>query len=73
MLNVLTLDTPLRPVAINVSSLSSGFSATLLNTTIPAGAPPGEYEIEVIFSDAVAPITGRSEAFLDISSTFTIQ
>jgi hypothetical protein len=73
MLNARTLDAPPRPVATGIPGLSEGFSYPLLNTAIPAGAPKGTYEIAVVFFAANAPITGRNDAFLDVSSTFTVE
>ncbi len=73
MLNALTLDTPLKPVASNVPSLSAPFQFPLLSTTIPPGAPKGTYELVVAFFDPTKPITSRADAFLEASSTFTIQ
>ncbi len=73
MLNARTLDTPLRPVAANVPSLSAPFQFPLLSTTIPPGAPTGTYELVVAFFDPTEPITGRGDAFLDVSENFTIE
>ncbi len=73
MLNALTLDTPLTPVATNVPSLSVPFTFPLINTTISAGAPTGTYELLVAFFDPTRPITGRYDAFLVGSKTFSIQ
>lgn len=73
MLNLLTLDTPIRPVAENVGGLPAFFTYPLLSMTIPPGAPAGTYEILVVFFAAGTPITGRQDAFLEISRTFTIE
>jgi hypothetical protein len=73
MLNARTLDTPLRPVVTNIPSLSAPFQFPLLSTTIPPGAPKGIYEIVAAFFDPTKPITGRGDAFLDVSATFAIE
>ena len=76
MLNALTLDTPLTPVATNVPGLTvtdEPFTFPLINKTIPAGAPLGDYEVVAAFFDPAGPIIGRADAFLEASSTFTIQ
>jgi uncharacterized repeat protein (TIGR03803 family) len=72
MLNALTLDTPLAPVVSNRSGLAAPFSYPLINMTIPAGAPTGDYELLAAFFDPGRPITGRGDAFLEASGTFTI-
>jgi len=72
MLNALTLDSPLKPVATNRQSLGAPFQYPLLNMVIPAGAPKGEYELAVVFFDATKPYRSRSEAFLDVSAHFSI-
>jgi len=46
---------------------------SLLSTNIPTGAPKGSYEMVVAFFDPSKPITGRGDAFLDVSSHFIIQ
>jgi hypothetical protein len=72
MLNARTLNTPLRPLVRKVKKLPAGFICQLLSKTIPPGAPKGEYEIAVVFFDATKPYHGRADAFLDVSSKFTI-
>jgi hypothetical protein len=72
MINALTLDTPVRPVAENVRRLSAPFSCLLLSTTVPKGAPKGTYEVVTAFFYAGAPIRSRSDAFLEASTSFTI-
>lgn len=72
MLNTMTLNTPLKPVARKVKRLPAGFTYQLMSKTIPPGAPKGEYEIAVVFFDATKPYHGRTDAFLDVSSKFTI-
>jgi hypothetical protein len=73
MLNTRTLSAPLAPVATNVRSLSPPLSYPLLSTTIPPGAPKGEYELLVAFFDPNTKITGRQDAFLQVSAKFTIR
>jgi hypothetical protein len=73
MLNAMTLNTPLKPVASNVNGLPAGFTYPLLSKTIPPGAPKGEYELAVVFFDATKPYRSRTDAFLDVSAKFTIQ
>ena len=73
MLNARTLDVPLKPVAARVNGLPAGFSYQLLSTTVPPGAPKGEYELVAAFFDPSKPIHGRQDAFLDVSAKFAIQ
>jgi hypothetical protein len=76
MLNALTLDTPLMPVATNVPGLTIAgepFTFPLINATVPAGAPPGGYEIVVAFFTPGVPITGRGDAFLEAGAPFTVE
>jgi outer membrane protein assembly factor BamB len=76
MLNALTLDTPLTPVATNVPGLAvpdGPFTFPLINTAIPGGAPLGVYEVVAAFFDPARPITSRTDAFLEASGPFTIQ
>ncbi|MCX6340292.1 MAG: PQQ-binding-like beta-propeller repeat protein [Candidatus Aureabacteria bacterium] len=73
MLNARTLDRPVRPLARKVKKLPAGFTYQLMSKTIPTGAPKGEYELAVIFFDATKPYRTRADAFLDVSSKFTIQ
>jgi outer membrane protein assembly factor BamB len=72
MLNALTLDTPLRPVAKNVGRLQAPFSCRLLSTTVPKGAPKGVYEVVTAFFYTGTVIRSRAEAFLEASAAFTI-
>jgi hypothetical protein len=73
MLNAITLDSSLKPVATGVSGLKVPFSYPLLSINIPFDAPKGTYELVVAFFDSAKPVTGRFDAFLDVSKTFTIQ
>jgi outer membrane protein assembly factor BamB len=73
MMNALTLDTPLKPVASNVNGLPAGFTYPLLSVNIPPGAPKREYELVAAFFDPTKPIHSRADAFLDVSAKFTIQ
>ena len=72
MLNALTLDTPLKPVVTNMSSLTAPFTYQLISTTIPGGAPAGDYEVVTAFFDPAQAITGRSDAFLEARGHFTV-
>ncbi|MEJ2746113.1 MAG: PQQ-binding-like beta-propeller repeat protein [bacterium] len=72
MLNARTLDVPLKPVASNVNGLPAGFTYPLLSVKVPPGAPKGEYELVAVFFDPSEPITGRPDAFLDVSARFTV-
>ncbi|MCX6355213.1 MAG: hypothetical protein NTZ78_09975 [Candidatus Aureabacteria bacterium] len=63
MLNAMTIDTPLKPIAIRVRSLPAGFSYQILSKTIPPGVPRGEYEFAVVFFDATKPYRSRADAF----------
>ena len=72
MINARTLDTPIKPVAQNVSRLSAPFSYTLLSTTVPKGAPKGIYQVVTAFFDAGTSIRSRADAFLETSASFTI-
>ncbi|MEJ2745353.1 MAG: hypothetical protein P8123_06675 [bacterium] len=72
MLNALTLDTPVRPVAKNVSNLPAPFSYLLLSATVPPGAPRGVYEVVTAFFYADKSICSRQDAFLETSALFTI-
>jgi hypothetical protein len=72
MLNAMTLDRPVRPLARKVKKLPAGFTYQLMSKTIPPGAPKGEYEIAVVFFDGTRPYRRRADAFLDVSSRFTI-
>jgi hypothetical protein len=76
MLNALTLDRPLEPVATNVPRLTvtdGPFTYPLINTLIPGGAPLGNYEVVAAFFDPTKPITGRADAFLEASGPFSIK
>jgi len=73
MLNAMTLDTPLKPVAENVPNLNAPFQFPLLSATVPSGAPVGEYELLAAFFDLRIKITGRQDAFLQVSSKFTVR
>jgi hypothetical protein len=72
MINALTLDTPLRPVAKNVSKLPAPFSYLLLSATVPPGAPKGVYELVTAFFYVDKTICSRADAFLETSASFTI-
>jgi hypothetical protein len=72
MLNALTLDRPVRPVAA-MSGLTAPFTHPLISGIIPGNVPKGEYELVVAFFDPTKLITGRADAFLDVSAKFTIQ
>jgi len=73
MLNALTLTPKVKPVASNVSHLDAPFSYELwCRDDIPGGAPLGLYEVVVAFFDPWKPITGRQDAFLDVSAKFKI-
>jgi hypothetical protein len=72
MLNALTLDTPVRPVAENVSRLPAPFSYLLISTTVPPGAPKGVYELVTAFFYVDKTIGSRADAFLETSASFTI-
>jgi len=73
MLDAITLSPALKPVASNVPGLAAPFTYTLLSTRIPTGAPVGAYEIVTVFFDPSKPITGRGDAFLDVSRRFSIR
>jgi hypothetical protein len=73
MLNARTLNAPLEPLASHVPRLNAPFRFGLIAMFIPSGAPKGEYEIAVVFFDALKPYRGRVDAFLDASAKFTIQ
>jgi len=73
MLDMMTLSPKIKPVAIGVPSLPAGFSRQLLSITIPWSAPKGEYELLVAFFDPNTRITGRQDAFLQVSAKFIIQ
>jgi hypothetical protein len=72
MINALTLDTPIRPVAKNVNRLPSPYSHLLTSTTVPKGTPNGTYEARVAFFDPSEPIKTPDDAFLEASATLTI-
>ncbi|MEJ2745665.1 MAG: hypothetical protein P8123_08300 [bacterium] len=72
MLNALTLDTPVRPVAKNVSKLPAPFSYQLLSATVPPGAPKGIYEVVTAFFCADKSISSSADSFLETSASFTI-
>ena len=73
MLGVMTLIPKIKPVATRVPGLPAGFSRQLLSISVPPGAPKGEYELLVAFFDPDTKITGRQDAFLQVSAKFTIQ
>ena len=73
MVNALTLDTPLKPVATNVQGLSAPFTYPLTSTTVPSGGAKGQYRIIAAFFDPGAPIGGREDAFLEAVGPFVIQ
>jgi len=72
MLDMMTLSPNIKPVATNVPGLPAGFTYPLLSVAVPPGAPKGEYELLVAFFDPNTKITGRQDAFLQVSSKFTI-
>ncbi|MDD5556701.1 MAG: PQQ-binding-like beta-propeller repeat protein [bacterium] len=72
MLNALTLDVPLRPVASNVPRLDAPFTYPLIDRNIPAGAPEGRYEVITAFFDPSGPITGLKDAFLVATGPFRV-
>ena len=72
MLDALTLRPKVKPVASNVPQLDTPFSYPLLSLNLPAGAPLGNYEVVAAFFDPSKPITGRADAFLDVSGKFEI-
>lgn len=72
MLDMMTLSPKIKAIAGNVPGLPAGFSYRLLDITIPPGAPRGEYELLTAFFDPKAKITGRQDAFLQVSAKLTI-
>ena len=72
MMNALTLDRPVRPVAA-MSGLTAPFTHPLISGIIPGNVPKGEYELVVAFFDPTKPYRSRADAFLDVSAKFTIQ
>jgi len=72
MLNIRTLSAPLAPVVTNGRRLAPPLSYPLLSTTIPRGAPGGDYEVVTLFFDPDRPIRSRADAFLEASAHFTI-
>jgi len=74
MLNASNLSSALRPVVTDMPGLSAPFVSHFLSTKIPRNWPPSTYyEVVVAFFDPGKPITGRGDAFLDVSTGFTIQ
>jgi hypothetical protein len=73
MLNALSLDRPVRPVATDVPGLSAPFTYLMINRYIPDGAPAGDYEVVVAFFDPEQPIRSRADALLETSIPFAIQ
>jgi len=73
MLDMMTFDSKIKPVATKVSGLPAGFSRQILSVNVPPGAPKGKYELLVAFFDPNTRITGRQDAFLQVSAKFTIQ
>jgi len=73
MLDMMTLGTKIKPVATSVPSLPAGFTFPLLSVAVPPDAPNGEYELLVAFFDPNTQITGRQDAFLQVSTKFTIE
>ncbi len=73
MLDTMTLGPNIKPLASNVPRLDAPFQYPLLSLNLPAGAPIGAYEILVAFFDPSKPITGRADAFLDVSAKFGIR
>jgi hypothetical protein len=72
MLDTMTLGPNIKPLASNVPSLAAPFTYPLISLNLPAGAPLGQYEVVVAFFDPSKPITGRQDAFLDVSGKFEI-
>jgi len=73
MLDMMTLSPKIKPVATGVQGLPAGFSRQILSVNVPPGAPKGEYELLVAFFDPNTRITGRQDAFLQVSAKFTIK
>ncbi len=73
MLNTKTLDSPLRPVVVNMLGLDTPFSYPVLSADVPPGAPEGNYEIVALFFDPDGPITDRASAFLEASAFFSLE
>jgi len=72
MLNVTTLDTPLRPNASDYPGLQAPFEYPLIALNVPPGAPVGNYELLVAFFDSLHPIRSRADAFLQVSRPFIV-
>jgi hypothetical protein len=72
MLDTMTLGPNIKPLASNMSRLDAPFTYPLIALNLPAGAPLGQYEVVVAFFDPSKPITGRADAFLDVSARFEI-
>ncbi|MCX6353558.1 MAG: C25 family cysteine peptidase [Candidatus Aureabacteria bacterium] len=72
MLNLLTLEPKLEAVVRNMPVLAAPFEFRLLASVVPVSVPAGDYEIVVAFFDPQRPITGREDAFLDVSAHFTV-
>ena len=58
---------------VNYPGLAIPFSNRFMSAKIPKKWPKGGYEAVVAFFGPNKPITGRADAFLDVSAKFTIQ
>jgi hypothetical protein len=72
MVNASDLKTSLRPLVVNYPGLAMPFSYPFLSAKIPKKWPKGSYEAVVAFFDPAKPITGRADAFLDVSARFSV-
>jgi len=73
MVNASDLKSSLRPLVVNYPGLGMPFSYPFMSARIPKKWPKGGYEAVVAFFDPSKPITGRGDAFLDVSAKFTIR
>ncbi len=73
MVNASDLKTSLMPLVVNYPGLAMPFSYPFLSAKIPTKWPKGQYEAVVAFFDPSKPITERQDAFLNVSTKFTIQ
>lgn len=72
MLDALTLGPSIKPVASNIPILNAPFQYPLLSLIVPAGAPPGPYQVLAGLFDPAQPITKPEDAFLLASGPFSI-
>ncbi|MEJ2745977.1 MAG: PQQ-binding-like beta-propeller repeat protein [bacterium] len=72
MLNALTLDTPVKPVAENVGRLRAPFSYMLLSRTVPQGVPKGDYEVVTKFFYTNMSIRSSTNSLTPARASFTI-